>query len=79
MITVRDFAALVYDPSLVYFVKIDGSDNQLSQFDQGTVELMSRVFVLHASYMYSIESRCTKRNIYDTAPAFKQLVISLGR
>lgn len=77
MITVHDFAALVYDPSLVYFVKTDGSDNQLSQFD--TVQLMSRVFVLHASYMYSVESHCTKGNIYDTAPAFKQLVISLVR
>lgn len=77
MMTVQDFSALVYDSRLVYFVKTDGSDNQLFHtFDQGTAELMSWVLAVRAynhvcGYMHSVESHCTKGNTYDTVPVLK--------
>lgn len=63
--SVRAFSALACGSSPVYSVQADGADNQLSRkFEQGTVELMSHVFVVRAS----VESSCTRANIRDPAP-----------
>lgn len=50
VISICDLLALVYDLSVVHFVTIDGSDNQLShKFDKSMVELMNQVFTMYAS------------------------------
>lgn len=66
--SVRDFSALVTTlpsgSSPVCSVQTDGSDNQLShKSEQGTVELMNHVFVVHAC----VESYCARANISDSA------------